>query len=163
LLTMLGIVIGVAAVISAVTLTQGISELLNENLSGLGTNVLNVSPSFRSSGQSLTKADADAIRQVSHVIHVSPLLNINGQIVYNDQHESPQVQGVNAEEESIGNWRLTKGSWFSSSDEQSGSQVAVIGKSVVDHLFSPSGTDPLNQTIRINGQIFHVVGVLQAK
>lgn len=163
LLTMLGIIIGVAAVIAAVTLTRGISELLNENLSGLGTNVLNVTPNVKGSRQSLTAADASAIAQVPHVVHVSPILQINGEVIYSDQNDRPQILGVNSQVQSIGNWHLAEGSWFTSDDEQADLQVVVLGKSAADNLFSASGTDPLDQMIRINGQVFRVVGVLQAK
>ena len=161
LLTMLGIIIGVGAVIAAVTLTLGISELLNQNLSSLGTNVLNISPPGVNS--TLTVADANAVSHVPHVLHVSPVLMVNGQVVYTDQHTNAQVQAVNADYQSIENWKLAEGSWFSNEDDQAGLPVAVIGKSVADSLFSASGVDPIGQKILISGQVFRVVGVLQPK
>jgi putative ABC transport system permease protein len=161
LLTMLGIVIGVGAVIAAITLTEGISELLNENLSGLGTNVLTIIPSMNSS--SLTADDASAIAKLPHIVYASPILQVSGKAIFGEQNDSPQIEGVNPDFQNIGNWHLAEGSWFSSQDEQSGAQVAVIGKSVADELFKPAGTDPIGQTLRLNGQIFRVVGVLQAK
>ncbi len=83
LLTMLGIVIGVGAVIAAITLTQGISELLNENLSGLGTNVLTITPSMNSS--SLTADDASAIAKLPHIVYASPVLQVSGKAIFGEQ------------------------------------------------------------------------------
>lgn len=161
LLTMLGIIIGVGAVIGAVTLTQGTSALLDQNLASLGTNVLSITSTGANS--SLTVADANAVGQIAHVQHISPILMINGQVVYSDQHTNAQVEGVNASYQSIGNWNMAQGAWFGNDDDQAGQAVAVIGKNVADTLFAGSGTDPLEQKLLIADQIFRIVGVLQSK
>jgi putative ABC transport system permease protein len=172
LLTALGVIVGVAAVIGAVTLTQGTSASINSRFTGLGTNTITVSPgstqSFGARGaagtsQSLTVADADAVSSLGHVSNASPVLSVNGQIVYGDQNWNTSVQGVYANFQSIGSWQLSEGSWFSDADESSGNPVAVLGQTTSDNLFATSAADPVGQTILINSQAFQVVGVLKSK
>ncbi|HEY7780454.1 MAG TPA: ABC transporter permease [Ktedonobacterales bacterium] len=172
LLTALGVIVGVAAVIGAVTLTQGTSAAINSRFSGLGTNTLTVTSgttqSFGARGaagssQTLTLADATAIAGVPHAANVSPVLAVNGQLVYGDQNWNTSVQGVYANYQSIGNWQLAEGSWFTDGDESAANPVAVLGQTTVDSLFTATAADPVGQTIMINGQPFRVVGELQAK
>jgi ABC-type antimicrobial peptide transport system permease subunit len=172
LLTMLGVIIGVSAVIAVVTLTQGVSESVNERFAGLGTNVLTISPGTTSttgarnaagSSQTLTLADADAILEVPHIINVSPILSVSAQVVYGDQNWNTRVSGVYPSYQTIQNWQIAEGAWFSDQDEQSGAPVAVLGQTVVTNLFPAGSPDPLGQVIRINDSLFNVVGVLQTK
>jgi putative ABC transport system permease protein len=172
LLTILGVIVGVAAVIAVVTLTQGVSATLNARVASLGTNILTISPGSTTTGgvrggagttQSLTQADADALAALPHVANVSPVLGASAQVIAGSQNWNTRVQGVYANYQSIGNWQLAEGAWFSDADEASGQPVAVIGQTVVQNLFTPSGTDPLGQTVTINGQSYQVVGVLQTK
>jgi putative ABC transport system permease protein len=172
LLTALGVIVGVAAVIGAVTLTQGTSASINSRFSGLGTNVLTITPGFTQSfgargaagsAQSLTVGDATAAAGVAHVTNVSPILSLNGQLVYSNQNWNTSVQGVYPAYQSIGNWQLSEGSWFSAADETAGNPVAVLGQTTADNLFSATAADPVGQTILVNSQAFQVVGVLQAK
>jgi putative ABC transport system permease protein len=172
LLTILGVIVGVAAVIAVVTLTQGTSALLNARVASLGTNTLTITPGSSTTGgarggagtvQSLTQADADAIATLPHVTGVSPVVSASSQVIAGSQNWNTRVQGVYSDYQSIGNWEMAEGSWFSTSDEASGTTVAVLGQTVVANLFTPTGTDPLGQTIQINGQSYQVVGVLQAK
>ncbi len=172
LLTALGVIVGVGAVIGAVTLTQGTSASINARFSGLGTNTLTITSgavqsfgarSAAGSGQSLTVADVSAISSVPHVVAVSPVLAINGQLVYGSQNWNTAVQGVYPGYQSIGNWTLSEGTWFSDAQEADGAATAVLGQTTVDNLFATSATDPIGQTILINGQAFQIGGVLQAK
>ncbi len=172
LLTALGVIVGVAAVIGAVLLTQGTSASINSRISGLGTNTLTIIPgasqSFGARGaagtrQSLTVDDATAIASVAHVTHVSPVMSLNGQAIYQDQNWNTSVDGVYADYQSIGNWQMAQGAWFSDADETSGNAVAVLGQTTADNLFAASAANPIGQTVLINSQAFQVVGVLQSK
>ncbi|HEV2235674.1 MAG TPA: ABC transporter permease, partial [Ktedonobacterales bacterium] len=172
LLTALGVIVGVGAVIGAVTITQGTGEVINSRVAGLGTNTLTINPGATTSGgvrsaagarQTLTQADADALTAVPHVSAVSPMLNVQGQIVFGGQNWSTRVHGVYANYQAIGNWTMSEGSWFSASDESAGNAVAVLGQTTVDNLFATSAVDPVGQTILINGQAFQIAGVLKTK
>jgi len=173
LLTGLGIFIGVAAVIAALTLTQGVGAAINQRISSVGVNTIflrngmaNARGAFGAGGtvQSLTVADANAIKsQVAHVSYVSPVVSASEQIVFGAENESTNVQGVSTDYQTIEDWTLAEGTWFSATDQQTGKPVVVIGDTVRQNLFVPTGTDPINQTIRIGHQLFRVVGVLQAK
>jgi len=171
LLTALGIFIGVAAVIAALTLTQGAGALINSRISGLGTNALTILPgaervrgAFGGGVETLTPADATAIKQqVAHVSLMSPVVSTSQQVIYGNQNWSTRVAGTSPSYQTIQNWVVSEGLWFSDADQQNGKSVAVIGQTIVQNLFSTTGTDPINKTIRIGHQLFRVVGVLQSK
>jgi putative ABC transport system permease protein len=174
LLTILGVIVGVAAVIAVVTLTQGASAILNARVASLGTNVLTLIPGATTGGaagargsagsrQSLTQADADAIGAVSHIVAVSPVLGASEQIVAGAQNWNTRIQGVYPGYQTIANWQMSEGAWFSASDEASATPVVVLGQTVVANLFSASGTDPLGQTVLINGSSYMVVGTLKSQ
>ena len=171
-LTTLGVIIGVAAVITIVTLTQGVTASINQTLTGLGTNTLmiqsgtaNRNGAFGAEGtaQTLTTSDVQAIATIPHVANVSPVITVGAQVIYGNRNWNTQVTGVSPSYQSLQNWQLAGGTWFSTSDEIGATPVAVLGKTVVDNLFTPAGIDPVGQTIRINNQLFRVVGTLQAK
>jgi putative ABC transport system permease protein len=172
LLTALGVIVGVGAVIGAVTITQGTGAVINSRVAGLGTNTLTINPGATTSGgvrsaagsrQTLTQADADALATVSHVSAASPMLNVQAQVIFNGQNWNTRVHGVYANYQAIGNWTMSEGAWFSNSDEASGTAMAVLGQTTVDNLFATSAVDPVGQTILINGQAFQIVGVLKTK
>ena len=172
LLTALGVIVGVAAVIGAVTLTAGTSALINSRLSSLGTNVISIVPGATQTGgafsaagsrQTLTLDDATAVASVPHVFSVSPILGSTAQLVYGGQNWNTRAMGVYPSYQAIGSWQVGQGAWFTSSDESSGNPVAVLGQTTYQNLFSTTAADPIGQTILINGQAFQVVGVLQAK
>lgn len=171
-LTMLGVIIGVSAVIAVVTLTLGVDKSVNDRFAGLGTNVLTISSGTTSSfgartaagsSQTLTLDDAAALTQLPHILYVSPVLTTSTQVIFQDQNWNTSVRGVYPDYQTIQNWQIAEGAWFSDQDEQMGSPVAVLGQTVVQNLFTTVGVDPLGQTIRVGDQIFRVVGVLQAK
>jgi len=171
-LTTLGVIIGVAAVIAIVTLTQGVSVTLNQRLAGLGTNVLVIQSgsasrngAFQGEGtaQTLTMSDVQALTPIPHVANISPVISVGAQAIYGNHNWNTQVQGVYPAYQSLQNWQLARGAWFSTGDQLGAAPVAVIGQTVVDNLFTPAGIDPIGQTIRINNQLFRVVGTLQSK
>ncbi len=173
MLTSLGVIFGVAAVIAAVTLTQGASTLINDRLSRLGANVLTIYPGVAVSGgvsnaigtkPTLTIEDAKYLSKIPGVAEVSPVLTVlPAQIVYGNQNWNTRVQGVFPDFQNIQNWQLVSGSWFSQNDNNTGASVAVIGSTVASNLFSGSGVDAVGRTIRISNENFRVIGVLQAK
>ena len=172
LLTALGIFIGVAAVITAFTLTQGASAAINERITGLGTNLIIIFPgeasrngAFGAGGtvQSLTGSDASELTKIPHVTGVSPIITVTEQVIYGNQNWNTRVQGVNTDFQTIQNWQMAEGSWFSTSDQMGGAPVALLGQTVMHNLFDASGVDPIHRTIRIGAQLFRVAGVLQSK
>ena len=172
LLTSLGIIIGVGAVIMMISISEGNSASINQRLSTLNPLQLTIRPgSARSAGnvrqgggtlQSLTQADADAIAQQLGVTAASPVINANGQIIFSNQNWQTSIQGVYPDYQQIGSWTMQEGSFISDSDEQSGKNVAVLGQTVVDNLFS-AGIDPVGQQVRISNVPFTVVGTLASK
>ncbi len=172
LLTALGIFIVVAAVIAALTLTQGAGAFITGNISSLGTNVITIVPgaantrgAFGGAGttQSLTPQDAAALKRIPHITGVSPLISVNEQVVYGKQNWNTRIQGVNTAFQDIQGWQMAEGNWFSDAANSGGLPVALLGQTVAHNLFDASGTDPVGQTVRIRDQDYHVMGVLQAK
>jgi len=171
-LTMLGVIIGVSAVIAVVSLTQGVNQSVSQRFSSLGTNVITISPGAASTDgargaagtqQTLTMSDAQAVAQLDHVVAMTPILTTSGQVVYGSQNWNTGIRGVYPNYQTIQSWQIAEGSWFSNGDEQVSAPVAVLGQTVVQNLFSSTGTDPIGETVLINNQAFHVVGTLQAK
>jgi len=171
LLTTLGIIIGVGAVIAVVTLTSGASILINQRLSGLGTNMLIINPGAAVSNgalgavgteQSLTRQDADAIAKVSHVTGVTPVLGGSVQIIFGNRNWNTRMQGVYPNFSMIQNWQLAQGRWFTQQDEQDAAPIAILGQTTANSLFG-TGVNPIGQTILAHNGSFKVIGVLQAK
>src|SRR5215469_11658 len=138
-LTMLGVIIGVGAVIAAVTLTQGLSANINQRFAGLGTNIVYVIPGSASSKgvqtglgsiSSLTIGDASALAGVGNVTAVSPVDGTSGQAVYHNQTWSGGVYGVYTVYQNIANWPIAEGAWFSSGEEAARSSDVVLGATV---------------------------------
>ncbi|HVB76010.1 MAG TPA: ABC transporter permease [Ktedonobacteraceae bacterium] len=172
LLTSLGIIIGVGAVIIMIAISEGNTATINQRLSTLNPLQLTIRSGSTSTGgvrggtgtlQTLTQADADALGQMKNVTAVSPTLNTNGQIVFSSQNWQSSVQGVYPSYQQIGSWQMQEGNFFTQADEQSGATVAVLGQTVVDNLFTPLGIDPIGQQIRIGNVTFTVVGTLTSK
>ncbi len=173
LLTSLGIIIGVGAVIMVISISEGNTSVINQRLSTLNPLQLTIRPtSARGAGnisqgagsqQSLTQADADAIAQLPHVAAVSPVVNANGQVIFGNQNWQTSVQGVYPGYQQIGSWQMQEGDFISQSDEQNNATVAVLGQEVVDNLFTPLGVDPIGQQIRIKNVTFTVIGTLAPK
>jgi putative ABC transport system permease protein len=171
-LTVLGVVIGVAAVITMVAIGEGASTMVQSQIAALGENVINIFPGSHEgpggrhggagSSSSLTEDDAAAIEQfVPLVKAVAPIAMSGGQLVFGNQNWSSSVYGVGVNFLSIRRWPLTAGSNFSESAIRSGAKICILGQTVVDNLFA--GESPIGQTIRIRRVPFTVVGVLERK
>jgi putative ABC transport system permease protein len=171
LLTMLGIIIGIWAVIMAVSLTSGATKQIEDQVSSLGESVITAfSGNFTSGGMrggwgsapTLTVEDANAIMdQVPNVVAVSPEVRDREQVLANGLNWNTQVMGESPDYPQIRNWTMASGSVFSEQDVRSLAKVAIVGKTVVDELFP--NENPLGQTIRIRNLPFKIVGVLASK
>jgi putative ABC transport system permease protein len=170
LLTMLGIIIGVGAVIGSVSLTTGATKQVEDQVASLGENVITVfSGNFTSgamrggwgSAPTLTVADALAIAQLPHVLAVSPEVRDRAQILANGLNWNTQVMGESPDYPQILNRSIASGAMFSDQDVRSLAKSAVIGKTVADQLFP--GENPLGQILRIRNIPFQIVGVLTPK
>jgi len=169
-LTVLGVVIGIAAVTTMVSIGQSASGLVQGQFQALGINVIVVLPGSRAQGgvrqaltPTLTAADSDAIaRECNSVLASSPLVGAGGQVIYGNANWSPrEMWGVGTDFLLVRNWALRSGSFFTDRDVNSASKVCIVGQTVVAKLFQTS--DPVGQTIRIKNIPFRVVGVLEKK
>jgi putative ABC transport system permease protein len=180
LLTMLGIIIGVSAVIIMISLGRGASANVAQRLQGLGTNLLTITPgSARNFGvvktgsgsaPTLNAADAKAIQaDIAGLNGVSPVLSLGVQAVGTSTNWSTRVQGVYPDYLAIQNWQIEAGAPITDQDDQQGRNVALIGQVVLDNLFgngSPDSADPaaaIGETIRLKQVPFQVIGVLASK
>ena len=171
ILTMLGIIIGVAAVITMVSLGQGAQRQVQEEIAAMGTNTLWIRAGSRRSWgirsgsgtmNTLNAADFEAIAQeVPTVQAVSPSASTMAQVVFGNQNWNTRIEGYNEQYPLLRNWPLTQGSFFEESHVKTASRVAVLGQTVVDELFG--GGDPVGQTIRVKNLPFQVLGVLKKK
>ncbi|MBR5487272.1 MAG: ABC transporter permease [Phascolarctobacterium sp.] len=170
-LTLLGIIIGVGAVIAMVSLGFGVKESIKDNISKLGSNLLMVSAGGRTAtgarlaageGARLTFDDMLAIeKQVDGISGISASVNTSYQLVAGNQNWTSRVEGTTPSNFAIQNYELEDGRLFTERDMNSRARVAVIGKTVADNLFP--GDDPVGQIMRIKKAPFQVIGVLKAK
>jgi putative ABC transport system permease protein len=171
-LTMLGVIFGVGAVIAMVAISQGADALIQTQINSLGTNVVMVLPgSTMSSGahggygsaQSLTVSDATAIvRECPSVAAVTYIKRQTMQVVAGGQNWSTMVQGVGTDYLTVRNWSLASGRFFTRQEEQIAASVCLLGKTAVENLFA-RGQDPIESTIRIQNMPCRVIGVLASK
>jgi len=170
-LTMLGMIIGVAAVITMVALGTGAQTSIESQIQSAGTNMIIVAAgNFTQGGvrqgqgnaSTLTPDDANAIRSVPGVQYVAAGVNTRGQLVASNQNWGTQVQGTDVDMPLIRSWPTQLGAFFSAQDVATASKVAVLGSVVRDQLFGPD-VDPTGQVIRINNQPFTVSGVMVSK
>jgi putative ABC transport system permease protein len=170
-LTMLGMIIGVGAVITMVALGRGAQATIEEQVKSAGTNTININAgNFTQGGvrqgqgmsSSLTPEDAAALRQVPGIQYVAAGVNSRGQVIAGNQNWSTQVQGTDVDFQSIRSWPTKYGAFFTPQDVSSAAKVAVLGTIVADTLFGPDA-DPTGQIIRIRNQPFKVIGVMTSK
>jgi len=170
-LTMLGIIIGVGAVIAMLAVGTGASEKISEQISSIGSNLIIILPGSTTSGglrmgmgsqPTLTRDDAEAIqKECSAVQEVAPVLNGAAQIVYSNQNWSTGVYGTTSSMLVIRDWPISSGRAFTDQDIRNATKVAILGQTVVENLFG--GIDPVGQMIRIKKVPFMVIGVLDRK
>ncbi|HLW81550.1 MAG TPA: ABC transporter permease [Candidatus Acidoferrales bacterium] len=171
-LTMLGIIIGVGAVICTVAIGQGASNQVQQQIQSLGDNMIFISAGSINKGgvhmgsqatKTLTAADGQAIvAEVPFIKWESPVVGYSAQIVYGGNNWFTHTNGVNPEYIKIRHWNMAAGSFFSKMDVDVASNVCVLGQTVVKNLFSATD-DPVGKTVRINNMPFRVIGVLAAK
>jgi putative ABC transport system permease protein len=170
-LTMLGIIIGVGAVIALVSIGQGAQAMIQDQINGMGTNMMFIMPGNvffggaslgAGAASTLTEEDVQAmLREIPTVAAASPIVRASGQMVFGNQNWFSQMQGTNDKFPQIRNWKVEHGEFFTDLDVRSADRVIVLGKTVSDKLFS--GVDPIGQMIRVRNLPFRVVGVLVAK
>jgi putative ABC transport system permease protein len=171
-LTMLGMIIGVSAVITLVAMGNGAQSVIEDQIKGAGTNMITVNAGNVSFGgvrggsgtsSTLTVDDAEAIRaQVPGVEYLAPGLTLSTQVVAGNQNWFTRIQGTDVDLPLIRAWPTRTGSFFSAQDVASSAKVAVLGKTANEMLFGPDA-DPVGQVIRIRNQPFKVIGVMAAK
>jgi len=173
-LTMLGIIIGVGAVITLMSVGQGVQKLVTDQLQSIGTNILFVVPgnlsdtsvqAQRSAGQ-MTLADAQAIGDpfnVPDVVAVAPELMSSADVSYGKKTVRVSTSGVTSAYETVRNFPVDEGRFISDNDVSSKARVAVIGSRIAERLYTQQGAYPIGATIKINNILFKVVGVLQSK
>jgi putative ABC transport system permease protein len=170
-LTILGIIIGVGAVICTVAIGQGASRQVQQQISSLGDNLIFISAGSVNRGgvqmgssatKTLTAEDAKAIQQqVPEIKSVSPGVGWAGQVVYEGQNWFTQIRGVSPEYLSIREWPVVDGSSFTQRDVDTAANVCLLGQTVVENLFSDE--EPVGKIVRVGSIPFVVVGVLQSK
>jgi putative ABC transport system permease protein len=170
-LTMLGMIIGVAAVITMVALGRGAQDSIEQQIRSAGTNMIIVSAGNWTAGgvrqgqgaaATLTEPDAEAIQQVPGVQYLAAGVSTRQQMVAGNQNWFTRIQGTDVDLPLIRVWPLTAGTFFTPPDVNSAAKVVVLGSVVRDNLFTPD-QDPINQIVRIKNQPFKVVGVLASK
>jgi putative ABC transport system permease protein len=171
LLTMLGIIIGVGAVIVMVAIGQGAKAQIQQRIANLGTNLVVVTPGASNAGgvnqgagtaSRLTLADAEALkRETTLLTGVSPIIVAPVQAVGGTGNWRTQVNGVSLDYSAIRDWAVASGRYFDDADLRAMRKVAVIGKTVADNLFA--GQDPIGQQVRLRSVPFEVIGVLDTK
>jgi len=171
-LTMLGIIIGVAAVIAMVAIGQGSKESIQSQLSSMGSNMITILPASNVTGgarlegasvQTLTIEDVKALqKQALNISGVSPAANSSGQSINGALNWPTSIQGVSPAYLDIRKWTLQDGVPFTDEDVRASAKVCLIGQTVVSNLF-PNGENPVGKIIRFNNIPFQVIGVLAAK
>ena len=170
LLTMLGIIIGVAAVIALVSIGNGVKQDIEDSISSLGSNLLVVLPGAprtpgarpsQGSMKSLKISDYEAIAKLEGVKAASPMTNGSYVVIYQNKNWTTSVAGVNSNFQDVNNWTMTSGRFFSDKNVQNRERVAVVGQTVVKNLFGDE--DPVGEEIRVKNIPFRVIGVLKSK
>jgi putative ABC transport system permease protein len=170
-LTMLGMIIGVAAVIAMVAMGTGAQAQIEEQIKSAGTNMITIFPGSINAGgvrggmgtsSRLVVEDAQALRELPEVEFVSEVVSTRTQVIYGNQNWQTQVQGVNVDLPNIRAWPMKYGAFFSPEDVRSANKVCVLGSNVSDNLFGED-IDPTDQQIRVRNQIFRVLGVMTPK
>ncbi len=170
-LTMLGIIIGVGAVIAMVGIGEGAKKMVNTQIASLGENLLSIFPGSHTAGgvhsgagtvTSLTDDDAQAIRdECPAVSQESPVVRTGGQVVAGNLNWGTSVEGYSPEFVTIRSWPVVSGAFFTDQDVKGATKVCLVGKTIVDNLFP--GQDPVGQYVRIKKLPFKVIGVLGSK
>lgn len=171
-LTALGIIIGIAAVITMLAIGQGSKASIKANIAEMGSNMIMISPGAdmrggvrqdASSMETLKQADYQSIKEDCNFISaISPTVNSSGQWIYGNNNTQSSIYGVNQDYLNIRQLKVADGEMFTDTDIKAAAKVCILGQTVVDYLF-PDGSDPIGKVVRFNSIPFRVVGVLQKK
>ena len=171
-LTMLGIIIGVASVITMLAIGQGSKRSIQAQIAEMGSNIIMIHPGGERRGgvrmdpsemQTLKLADYEALRDETNFLSaVSPNVSSSGQLIAGNNNYPSSISGVGTEYLDIRQLSIAQGEMFSEANIQVSAKVCVVGQTIVDNLF-PGGQDPVGKVIRFNQVPFRVVGVLKAK
>ncbi len=171
-LTMLGVIIGVAAVIAMLAIGQGSKRSIRASIEEMGSNMIMIHPGGeRMGGVRLSSSDMQSLRledyqaivnQNTYLDKITPTVNSSGQLIYGGNNTPSTVYGVNEQYLDIRRYAIGSGEMFTESDIKRAAKVCVVGQTVVDNLFT-KGEDPLGKTIRFNSIPFRIIGVLESK
>ena len=171
-LTMLGIIIGVAAVITMLAIGQGSKKSIQSEIGEMGSNMIMVMPggnmrggvrSSASSMESLKLKDYEDIRdQTTYISYISPLVQSSGQAIYGSNNTPTSIYGVNSDYLEIRRYKVQDGDFFTDQDIRTAAKVCVVGKTVVDELF-PAVDNPVGKVIRYGSIPIRIIGVLESK
>ena len=171
-LTALGIIIGIAAVITMLAIGQGSKASIKANIAEMGSNMIMISPGADMRGgvrqdasamETLKQADYLTIKdECNYISAISPTVNSNGQWINGNNNTQSSIYGVNQDYLSIRQLKVADGEMFTDNDIKAAAKVCILGQTVVDYLF-PDGSDPVGKVVRFNSIPFRVVGVLKKK
>lgn len=171
-LTALGIIIGIAAVITMLAIGQGSKASIKTSIAEMGSNMIMISPGAdmrggvrqdASSMETLKQADYQSIKdECNYISAISPTVNSSGQWIYGNNNTQSSIYGVNQDYLSIRQLKVADGEMFTDTDIKAASKVCILGQTVVDYLF-PDGSDPIGKVVRFNSIPFRVIGVLKKK
>lgn len=171
-LTMLGIIIGVASVITMLAIGQGSKDSIRKQISEMGSNMIMIFPGNMERGgvrqssddmQTMKPADYESIRdETKYVAAVSPMVSSSGQFICGANNYPSKIEGVNSDYLEIRQLKIDNGNTFTEQDVKRASKVCIVGQTIVDNLF-PNGEDPMGKVIRFNSIPFTIIGVLESK
>ncbi|MDE5685252.1 MAG: ABC transporter permease [Paramuribaculum sp.] len=170
-LTMLGIIIGVASVITMLAIGQGSKDSIKAQISEMGSNMIMIHPGSMQRGgvrqssddmQSLQVSDYEALAELPGVAAISPSVNSGGQLVFGNNNYPSTIYGITPEYLDIRKLKVAEGTMFTEHDIKTAAKVCILGKTVVDNLF-PNGEDPIGRVVRFGSIPLTVIGVLESK
>lgn len=171
-LTMLGIIIGVASVITMLAIGQGSKNSIRQQISEMGSNMIMIFPGNMERGgvrqstddmQTMKPIDYESIRdEAKYVAAVSPMVSSSGQFIYGANNYPSKVEGVNPDYLEIRQLKISTGNVFTDQDIKRAAKVCIVGQTIVDNLF-PDGEEPVGKVIRFNSIPFTIIGVLESK
>ncbi len=171
-LTMLGIIIGVASVITMLAIGQGSKKSIQSQISEMGSNMIMIQPGADIRGGVRQDASAmetlklkdyeDIVNETRYLSSVSPTVNSSGQVIYGANNAPTTVYGISAEYLDIRRYKIEEGDMFTEQDVQAAAKVCIVGKTVIDNLFK-NGENPIGRVIRFNKIPFRIIGTLESK
>ena len=171
-LTALGIIIGIASVITMLAVGQGTKKSIQANIAEMGANMIMIGPGAdrrggvrqdASSMETLKMNDYESIKdECTYIKAISPVVNKSGQFIYGNENAPSTIYGVNQDYMEIRQISVADGDMFTDADIKASAKVCILGQTVVDNLF-PNGGDPIGKTVRFNSIPFRVIGVLKKK